>query len=310
MESIIHYLRENFALTSDEIDFVVQSGREHRTGTQTVFFYSKGRLFLVAKVSNAEPGKLLTEFENLQMLEKLLDGTRLENTVEKAYGFAKLNGLHVLFKSYLDGTLGTVYLSSKLQKKKQVSKFLRASSEWLMGFTETTEEIRKYSEEEKKNALVDLIGSASLEGVEYFVRNKSFFTSPIHGNLTVSDVLISDDKEARILSFENFALNGLCLTDLISLIVSTGTTIFGSNQRMIDSTFFEKNWFSEVVMKCVNMFCDKFSIDLDDIIRVLPIYFHRSTHLCKMLGMKDVSCFQEELKNQLINRRDEIKWEL
>jgi len=260
LESIIHYLRENFALPIDEIDFAVQSGRGHKTGIETIYFYSEKRPVLVAKVTSTESTKLSKEFESLKMLEKLLVGTRLENTVEKAYDFTKLNGVCVLFKNYLDGTPGTVYLSSKLEKKKQVSEFLAISSRWLMDFAEATEDIHKYSEEEKVHALMNLVGSASLDGSEKLVRNKSFFASPIHGNLTVPDVLIYHDKEAKVLSFENFLLYGFCVIDLISLIISSGTAIFGSNQRIISSIFFEKNWFSEVVTKCVNIFCDKFSM--------------------------------------------------
>lgn len=310
MEELIAYAADKIlGVPKHSIDYVVHSGGGGEQGFITILFYSDHKPALVAKVSRFDSQKSRAEHENLIRLSSLLSKTKLAKTIEKPYALTKLGGFAVLFKEFKGGTPGTRYLSSRLYRKNRAQKFLRLSIGWLTDFVAASAEDHINSYDAKKSAIWSLTGLNAPVYSEAVCRNKRLFVSPCHGDFVTTNILVNTCEDGvSIIDFEYFTMLGFPVIDLISIIVSTGTSIFGLNDEMVSKTFFKSNWFSIAVRDALRAFCARLNIDIATLISVLPLYSDRAIYLCKARRMSELLPFHEKLKCHFENRQSEIIW--
>lgn len=305
MNSIIKYVQERFA-KGGKVDCILHSGGRHIT----LFFYSNGYPIVVGKVSRLNHRVLRREYESLKLLEKIFSKCwLLNNTIPRALGFTKLDEKYVLFEEYKDGICGSVYLKT-IHRRKNVKKVLHESVGWLINFLQHTKEYHNMSKTAKQriSALWGQCGNGSIPYYRKFLE-EGFFLGPSHGDLVVSNILFGRvGKITGVIDFENFTMNGFPVTDLIDIIASTGSELFGFTKDMINKTFFELNSFSEEVRKCVEYFCRSCKLEVDDLISVLPVWSDKAIYQSRKIGDNALLKFHILLKKMLIKRVGEIVW--
>ena len=131
--------------------------------------------------------------------------------------------------------------------------------------------------------------------------------------VTVVEVTEEDTDEDRIITaiidFENFTMLGFCAIDLISIIVSSGTSLFGFSEEMVSKTFYTSNWFSTAVKDVLRVFCSKLDLDIAILTTMLPLYSDRAIFLCKKWQMTELLPFHEKLKWHFENQQASIIWQ-
>ena len=308
MNSIVKYVQENF-VQENSVEWILQSGGRGDYGFITLIFYSNGHPIVVGKVSRGNDQILRREYKNLKTVKTLLNKCDLNETIPRALAFVSLDGNHVLFEDYKSGVPGSTYLRT-IFRKKHLKKFLRGSIGWLINFLRNTKKYHTSSETVKREAIRMWINSKKPnEYVKKWLKEKEFFAAPTHGDLIVSNIFVGEDGQVTgVLDFENFTINGFPIANLMDIIVSTGTTLFGYTQNMINKTFFESNWVAEEFKKCVKYFSEACEFETKDLIQVLPIYSDRAIYYSKKWGGEKLFRFHALLKRTLIERRDEIIW--
>jgi len=310
MNPIIEYVRKNFIPQKDSnLEYIVYSGSRGEKGFIKLIFYSNGHPILVGKVARDKAGiGLKNEYSSLKILQKILKNSNLIKTIETPFSFINLDNNFVLFKDYKEGIRGDKYISNNKFNRQRMKKaliLLHASTDWLIKFLTETREYHINSKEEKTKLAYELINGGNLPlYLKYWVDRDKFFLAPSHGDLTLSNILMKDLEVSCVLDFENFTLKGFPLADLIGIIVDAGAILYGTNQQMINNTFFELNPFSQEVYRCILKFCEVFRIDIKDFIRVMPIYTDRAISICAKWNMNPD--FHIKLKYELIKRYDEL----
>lgn len=311
MNPITQYVLENFISKKDSnLEYIVHSGGRGENGFITLIFYSNGHPVVVGKISRGKEGdRIKKEYNALKSLQKILNNSDLLKTIETPLSLSNLDGNLILFKGYKNGIDGNKYISnrSNRQRIKKSMIFLRASTNWLIKFLNETKEYHINSKEEKTKVLCELMRGEKLPSyLKYWAEEDKFFLAPSHGDLIPSNILMGDSEVCGIIDSENFALKGFPLADLIGIMVSAGTTLYGTNQQMITNTFFDLNPFSQEVCKCVLKFCEIFELNIGDFIRLMPIYSDRAISICIKWNMTDLLEFHTKLKSDLIKRQNEL----
>lgn len=310
IELIAYAADQILNVPKDDISYVILSGGRSESGFITFLFYYKSRPTLVAKIARLYPQKVVSEYNNLVKLSHLLGDTELSRTIEKPYALAELSGYQVLFKEFKEGVPGPRYLKGKARDKSKVRKFLSLSIKWLIDFVTLTSEHRVNSYEAKKSALQTLTGLHPHTYFEAIAKDEAIFVSPCHGDFVISNVLFDSYRESvNVIDFENFISVGFPTIDLISMIVDTGTTLFGLNDEMFFKTFLTRNWFSLMVKDAVQNFCTSCNIKPSTLISMVPLYSDRAIYLCKAWDMDDLLRFHEKLRRYLVDRQSEVIWQ-
>jgi len=244
MNSVIEYVRKNFIPQKDSnLEYIVHSGGRGENGFITLIFYSNGYPVVVGKVSRDKTGYgIKKEYNALKSLQKILNNSDLLKTTETRFSLTNLDGNLILFKEYKNGIGGDKYISNNRSNRQRIKKsmiFLRATTDWLIKFLNETREYDINSKGEKTKAAYELIRGENLPSyLKYWAEKDKFFLAPSHGDLVPSNILMKDSECCGIIDSENFTLKGFPLADLIGIMVSTGTTLYGTNQEMVNKTFF------------------------------------------------------------------------
>jgi len=310
-ELIAYAAGQILGVPKDDVSYVIHSGGRGESGFITVLFYYQSRCALVAKIARTYPQRVVSEYNNLVKLSRLLAGTELFKTIEKPYTLTPLSGYQILFKEFKEGIPGPRYLKAKTRDKNKIRKFLSLSVKWLIDFVTLTSDCRVNSYEAKKSALQTLTGSYGPTYFEAIAKDESIFVSPCHGDFVVSNVLFDTRREKGIdiIDFENFISVGFPTIDLISIIVDTGTTLFGLNDEMFFKTFLTRNWFALAVGEAVQNFCASCNIKPGTLISMLPLYSDRAIYLCKAWNMDELLPFHEKLREHFVDRQSEVVWQ-
>jgi len=315
--SIAQYVRKNFIFEKDsDLEYIMHSGTRGENGFITLIFYSNGFPVVVGKVPRDRRGELgiKNEYNALKTIQKIHNNSDLIKTIEMFFRLVSLDGNLILFKEYKNGIPGDKYILSNNWRKINRSRiFLRASTEWLIKFLNGTKKYHINSKEEKERAVYELMHTENF-GLDrnlppyfkYWIEKEEFFLAPSHGDLVVSNILIKEHEVCGVIDFENFAFKGFPLADLIGIMVDTGTLLYGFTQKMINKTFFDLNPFSQEVCNSILKFCEVFELDIEDFIRVMPIYSNRAISICIKWGMKDLLEFHTKLKSNLIKRQNKV----
>jgi len=292
MEELIAYAAEKILnVPKQDIEYVIHSGGGGEHGFVTILFYSNSRPALVARISRRDCQRLRTEHNNLVWLSRLLDKTELSKTVEKPYALTNLAGFDVLLKEVKTGTPGTLYLSRGLcRRRNRAQTFLSLTVRWITDFAAASAEHHINSYDAKKQAVYLLTGLHDPAYSEAVCRNNHIFLSPCHGDLVATNVLVNTHEDyINVIDFENFTMLGFCAIDLISIIVSIGTSLFGFSEEMVSKTFYTSN--------------------IAILTTMLPLYSDRAIFLCKKWQMTELLHFHEKLKWHFENQKASIIWQ-
>lgn len=298
------YVKNNFLKDKNSsLDFVLHSGGRGEAGFVSIVFYSKKKPVVVAKIARGGESNLEREYQNLRIVHDILRGSMPQKTVEYPFSFEDLSGGKVLFKEYKDGVPGDVYLS---KNKKNVRKFLRYSTDWLSEFLRETMS-RRINKIDEKRATITKISENSFSGyAKCWIEKESFFLAPSHSDLVVSNFLVDDSGITGVIDFESFTLKGFPEADLLGIIVSTSTTLFGLTEKAIIKPFFEENYLSKEVNEIFRKYCNMFKIDPRDFVQVMPIYSDRAIFIAEKWGNDRLLNFHKKLKQKLINNKDKL----
>jgi len=312
VKNLIEYTVKHFLKEASKVDLAVYSGSRREKGFVTLFFFSGNKPVLVAKVARSREGleNLRGEYINLGRVSHLLKGSQLEGTVETPLDLVEIDGLNVLVKRYEGGITGTRYTRNLFLRKRNSERFLSLSTDWLINFTKQSRELHLNSPDAKQRVLQEIVGGDSVPGYAgIFIKDASFFLAPTHGELLPPNILV-DHKRYRvecILDFENFRMDGLPIADLMGLIVSIGTLLYGTNETAIDSMFLRKSWFLNLCSENVKKFCHEFSIDIQAFREVMPLYSDRAIELCQKWNMQgELLHLHQRLRTFLIKNKDDI----
>lgn len=312
MNELIEYTRKHFLKDGSNVSLAIYSGSRGEMGFIKLFFFSNSKPTLVAKVARTRKGleSLYREYVSLRQVSRLLQESQLEATIDNPLDLVELDGLNVLFKEHKDGIPGTKCLRSLFFKKRKTERFLILSTDWLIKFTKQTQESHLNSPEAKRAAIKDLVaGKALADYARVFIDDSAFFVAPTHGELLPSNILVDQriQRVRSILDFECFRMDGLPISDLIGLIISSGILLFGLNERAINNTFFRKGWFRNLCANCLRKFCRDFSIDIQAFNEVIPLYSDRAIQLCHKWNMEgQLLQFHKRMREILIEKKKHI----
>jgi len=300
---ILSYLKENFCKEkNDSLNFIL-----HLRGSAVVFiFYLNRKPIAVAKLSRDNFSELIQEYENLKKLHHLFRGFEIEKTIEEPLGLINL-GEPVLLKKYIEGIPGDIYLA---KGKEKAIKCLNLAVDWLINFLNNLKSYRTNSKDEKIKIAKKFYQGGLPSYFKLWIENKSFFISPTVGDLIIRNFLVEDDGIKGVIDFATFEMKGIPEADLIGLMVSSATSIFGLNEKAIKNTFFCKNWFSSEVKNLFQKYCQFFKINFKDFLEILPIYSDRAISIATKQKDKKLIEFHSMLKDNFIKKQKQIFQEI
>lgn len=290
-----------------DIDFVLQSGGRAERGFATFFFYSEGRPFMVGKIPrNKHSETLEREYNALKTVRKHLRDNEVAKTLENPLELVEIDETPILFKDYKEGIRADRYLLSG-NRTKRATQVLEALTAWYIRYLEGMKDFHIRSVNEKARVVQGLIGNSPMPlPIQEWVENESRFLAPSHGDLVLSNVLIKDSRVSGVLDFENFDMAGVPAVDFLGILVSTGTTIFGLNEEMIEKSFFERNPFSVELLRCIQLFCRHFQRDVRAFLGLTPLYSGRAKSLSRRWRMEEFERFHRLLASKLSERSDQV----
>jgi len=309
---LTEYAKIHFLKKASKVEVAIYSGSRGKDGFVTLFFISNNKPKLVAKVARTSTAleNLRAEYINLKHVSRLLQGSPLETTIENPLDLVVLNGLGILFKEYKDGISGIQYLHSLFLKKRRMERFLYLSTDWLINFTKQTQESHINSPDVKQRVIQELVhGKALPNYARVFIDENSFFLAPTHGEFLPSNILI-DQRTKRVkgvFDFERFRMDGMPISDLTGLIVTSGMLLFGLDEAAINSMFLRNGWFVKLYTNCVKKFCLEFSIDIHAFREIMPLYSDRAIELCQKWNMDEkLLQFHRRLRTFIIEKKNDI----
>lgn len=309
LPGIREHVRRSFNVDdSSNLEFILHSGSRGKEGYITLIFYRDSEPFLVGRISrNRDTSHLRDEYDILMKHQSIFQQLAILSTLEVPYYLKMIDGNMILFKQYKLGLRADKLILENKKREEIASRVLRASSDWLIMYLDGTKEYRSNNPEVKIEKLKGFdTDSATLKQLESWIEDDRYFLAPSHGDLILSNILMEGLKISGIIDFENYTDMGIPIADFLGLIVSTGTTLYGLNQKMVENTFFKTNRFSDEVGDRVIHFCEHFDLSVNDFTKVISVYSERAISLCIQWGMNHLVKFHTNLKKEFITKNSEF----
>ena len=300
---LCYYVKNHFLEDrTSTLNFILHSGGRGEKGFVSIIFYSRKKPVVVAKIDRGDGNNLKEEYQNLKIVHNILRKSAVKKTIETPLSIVNLGGW-VLFKEYKHGMPGDVDLS---KNKKNVKKFLHHSTDWLIEFLKGVEDYHINTTEEKRKAVGEMSEGDIPEYLECWIEKETFFLAPSHSDLVASNFLINDSGITGVIDFENFTLRGFPEADLLGIVVSVSTTLFGLTETAIIKAFFEENYFSRAVCEVFKKYCNIFGIDPKDFIQIMPIYSDRAISIAKKWENEQLLNFHKKLRLRLVDDKNKL----
>ena len=269
IKELLAYIKREYELI-DPIDYVLYPSR---AGTlMTVGIYSNGNLSLVAKFGGTEEHNhlALALQKKLSLVDNALRGTELEGTTPTPLGIVKIDDRCCSIEKALSGEPGNKYAGVLLHKRR-IKTVLKRTVDWMIGFQQNFTSIPTLDGD-----MIGLIGQSDrTKGI-----HDHLGVGPMHRDLVISNVLITKKGDyTNIIDWEDFALGGFPIVDLISLSVSIAALVFGENP--FERVFYERNWLSISVYQELSRYARTLNYDVMTIKRNIPIYLNHSIMMTK-----------------------------
>ena len=306
MKNLISYIKDKyFKEYHGDIEYIVRSGLRGENGFIIIYFYSNGIPICVGKISRKDKSLIETEKRNILQMGTVLKTSKLRNTLENVIEMLDVYGYDILLKEFKEGINADVYIKDEKQEK--IRSVVNSSCEWLTQFINDTKEYHIVSTDKKYEVAKGLIrNNLKNDWIETFIKDKKYFLSPSHGDLTLSNILIKNGKISAVVDYENFTHEGFPIADFIGIIVSIGTFLYEHTDHMINITFLENNWFSELIYIQISEFCNIFGLDYCEFVNIMPQYSDRALLLSEKWNMKNMFNYHVKLKSCFIEKKDDI----
>lgn len=306
MDKLIEHIRDIYAPRDlGELDYLLLSGGRREYGFVNVFFYANRSPLIIGKISRGEDAIIQKEIDNLIAVTALLKSSPLKGTIENIVDTVHINEHYVLLKDFKKGVSAGKYLETK--SRNEVRKLLENSVNWLIQFLNDTKNYHINLPDNKSKKAKEIFTENDIpQWYKSFVGNDKYFLAPSHGDFIISNILVKDGIISAVLDFENFTFEGFPIADLIGILVSVGTTLYGYTEKMIYRTFFEKNWFSKEIKVQIRKFCENLDLDIEEFVFLMSIYSDRALSISNKWKLQREYNFHKYLKESFLFNGENI----
>ena len=286
-----------------ETAFVLHPGGRGASGFVSLFIYHRGEPVCIAKVSRTNDGSLEQEAVRLGEVASALADSTLLDTIDRAIGTESVDGRTVLFKRFGDGRPAARTLL--VGDRSAALNVLRESCTWLLRFIGDTSHHRIHDPGTKREAALSIVRSdLDHSWLDVFTTSERQFLGPAHGDLVPANILLHEGRVTTVVDFENFRMDGFPIADFVGIIVSIATKLFGTDDEMMAQSFGRPGWFCDEVAAQVGRYCELVGCDLEEFVRLLPLYSDRAFSIAELWEMRDGAEFHDRLRAFFIGNQE------
>lgn len=247
---------------------------------------STNPLFL-AKVSRNQKDNslLLCEYNNLQYIDKICSQF-IKDSIPRPIFLEEIGNHRVLLETALEGKAISETLSFRHPvSKKIISRNCSLSIDWLIRFhIETNCKEKRLERDNIHTYIEEPIESfcstfeLNTDEIKFFqnlkviierLTNRNYPLVFQHGDFTPSNILISQNKFG-IIDWEFSRTEGLLLHDLFFFLLWYGFAqcrkdVHDTRLSSFQASFMSKNWYSDLISRCIKEYCKKMHIAEDSI---------------------------------------------
>lgn len=299
-------LSEHLGRDARGLDFVLHAGSRGERGCVLMFVYDTRGPVAVVKYARSSDDAIKAETDGLLAIGELVRDSPLESTVEQLIAAVSLpDGRLVALKRPAVGVPALQFIGANTQR---ACRIVHDAVTWLI-------ELRRVSEDQQatdpatKLALGSRIdpGAAQRPWWVRFAEHPGFAVGPAHGDFLLTNLLVDDGRLTSVIDFESYRADGLPFTDLVGLLVATGTTFMGHTEAAIESILLSDSWIHRLARQEFARYGDASGLGIDDIVSALPVYSDRSLEIAQRWGLTVQTDFHRRLRAFLIRRDDEIR---
>lgn len=287
--------------TPESISCILHPGSRGPSGFVSIFLYDGTEPLMILKISRGDDSRIRREGQALDSLARILEGSDLVETVDSSLGMKQIAGKLVLVKRISPGETAVKRL--RRGPRREAPQLLEACLDWLLRFLEETTPYRIHSKAKKEVAAGRLLnGDDSPEWYNTFVDSESQFLAPSHGDLVLGNILMEGGRVKCVFDFENFTMEGFPIAEVLGLIVSFGTNLYGASEGMIEECFQPNGRFASVISAQVSRTCNALGWSLEEFVTLMPLYSARALQLSADWGMDSELEFHTALEAVLVDR--------
>ncbi len=245
------------------------------------FIFTKNRDFFLKFIKHKDLVYMLhNEYNNLQYLYFHLNGDILKTLPEEC-SLKFINGNPVLISKLIEGINMSEILhisSPSMDYVNGIKKQIRIAISWLIDFHRQTEKKRmnisslephfsrlleKYSKIFPDHNFIVSFFETLFDNI---IKYKDLFLSftCTHGDFFPNNIIISG-RTIKIVDWTDMTTEDISLNDLFSFFLSYRVEKKKEKEDFITESlrfsFFERNWFSNIVSDSINLYCNKLNID-------------------------------------------------